>query len=151
MLRALLLSLCFAGAIVAPAVAAETKGPPRPAPAASFASPDALADAYFGSLKSGSFDVESNRLLAPLMAQKPAEVQNLIAQTNIVMRMYGKVRGWEMMRERALSPSFVERFYLLKLDGPIFYRIMFYKSDGDWTIYSVSFFDQYEKVGFPAS
>ena len=63
-----------------------------------------------------------------------------------VLKMAGKVRGWELMRERQLSPSFVERFYILSADAPIFYRFLFYKVDGAWTIYSITFNDQYDKM-----
>ena len=109
-------------------------------------SPDAVVDAFFTGLKSGDVEPAFQQVFGLLMTQKPAEAQNLIAQTNLMLKMAGKVRGWELMRERQLSPSFVERFYILNAGGPIFYRFLFYKVDGAWTIYSIAFYDQYDKM-----
>jgi hypothetical protein len=129
------------------AAAAPSKAPP-PAP---LTTPDAVADSFFGGLQNGTFESTYQRVFRLLVAQKPAEAQNLIAQTSIALKMAGKVRGWELMRERQLSPSFDERFYILKADTPLFYRLLFYKVDGAWTIYYINFNDQFDRVGFPAT
>jgi hypothetical protein len=125
-------------AVATPGAAARSATP--------LSSPDAVVDTFFTGLKSGDVEPAFQRVFGLVMAQKPAEAQNLIAQTNFVLKMAGKVRGWELMRERQLSPSFVERFYILSADAPIFYRFLFYKVDGAWTIYSITFNDQYDKM-----
>lgn len=125
-------------AAATPAVAARAAPPPS--------SPDAVVDTFFAGLKSGDVEPAFREVFGLVMAQKPAEAQGLIAQTNFALKIAGKVRGWELMRERQLSPSFVERFYVLKADAPIFYRFLFYKADGAWTIYSMTFNDQYDKM-----
>lgn len=135
--------LTASAALAGPAAATPTTAA-RAAPPLS--SPDAVVDTFFTGLKSGDVEPAFRQVFGLFVAQKPAEAQNLIAQTNLMLKMAGKVRGWELMRERQLSPSFVERFYILNADAPIFYRFLFYKVDGAWTIYALTFNDQYDKM-----
>ena len=139
-----MLAILFAAALA-------TTAPQHPSAPAPLTSPDAVADTFFAGLQSGDVEGTYRQLFGLLLAQKPSEGQNLIAQTTLALKMNGKVRGWELMRERQLSPSFVERFYILKADAPIFYRLLLYKVDGAWTIYSLTFNDQYDRMPGVAS
>ncbi|MGH6966078.1 MAG: hypothetical protein ACREE0_16470 [Phenylobacterium sp.] len=114
-------------------------------------SPDAVVDTFFTGLKSGDVEPAFRKVFGLLMTQKPAEAQNLVAQTSLALRMAGRVRGWELIRERQLSASFVERFYLLNADAPLFYRFLLYRVDGAWTVYAIAFNDQYDKLPGVAS
>lgn len=146
--------ICAAAlAVSAPAVAAPVVSTPNAkaiaavaARAGTFTTPDAVADALLGGVQSGQLEETFRNVFPLLVAQKPIEVQNLIAQLSLAQKNAGRIRGWEMMRERELSPSFVERYYLLKGDAPIFFRLLLYKVDGAWTVYSVGFNDQVDRM-----
>lgn len=149
MFRTATAGVILSALLVAPALAADASQPAKRAVAttpAPITTPDALGDAFFAGIQSGDIDGTYHRFFRMVMAQKPTEGQYLVSQTEQVLKLYGKPKGWELMHERQLGPSFVDRYYLLKLDGPVFFRLLMYKDGGEWTIHSLSFNDQFDKI-----
>lgn len=115
---------------------------------AAASSPTALADSFFKTLQTGDATKAYDQIFSSaLRTQKAAEVQNLSAQTDIALKYYGKISGWELVREKTISPSFVDRVYLVRAaNGPIFYRMQFYKADQTWSLVNIYFNDTYDKI-----
>ena len=109
------IAMLAAAMAVAPLVAVA-----QPAPG-----PTELADKFFGALQSGDVAGAYRGIWGgTFMDKKQADVENVVAQNTTTLRTFGKVTGWEMMSEKVISPSLVERLYVLKtVNIPLFYKI----------------------------
>ncbi|MDB5463474.1 MAG: hypothetical protein JWP23_1863 [Phenylobacterium sp.] len=107
-------------AVIALAVAT-----PAAAQPAGGASPGAVADAFFKGLQAGDVPkAYADMWRGTLMSKKQADVENVVNQTQGMLKYFGNVVGWEVIDSKSLSPSFVETTYLLRTEnGPLFFRM----------------------------
>ena len=121
---------------------------PAAAQSAGSSQPAQLADSFFRAVQAGdipkAFD---DAWRGTIMAKKQAEVENLGTQMGSVFQIYGKMLGWELVSEKVISPSFVQRIYLVRTpNAPVFFRMQFYKASTSWVMSGVYFTDTYDKV-----
>ncbi|MDB5425967.1 MAG: hypothetical protein JWQ29_3383 [Phenylobacterium sp.] len=129
------------------ALALATATPAHAPPPGPANSPSAIADGFFATLQAGEASKAYSQVLGRLATSKPAEMQNLVGQNEMALKMFGKISGWELARERVISPSFVERVYVLRTENaPLFYRMHFYRADTTWVLVSIFFNDTYDKL-----
>lgn len=77
-----------------------------------------------------------------LMEQKKAELQNMANQTAGALQIYGKIVDWELMGEKAWSPSYTTRNYLVRTErGPLFFNVHLYRAPAGWVIGQLYFTD----------
>jgi hypothetical protein len=78
---------------------------------------------------------------------KQAEVEYIITQNATVLKTYGKILGWELGSEKVISPSLVERLYILKTEAlPLYYKIQFYRPASSWIVGNLYFTDTYKNI-----
>lgn len=158
MIRDLLIALSLAAAAAGPAAAkdAPKAAPARPAEshattaaAPAPGSPDAVADAFFRTLQAGQTSrAYADMWAGTLMSKKQADVENLTNQTESILKIYGKIDGWEVMESRELSPSYVERTYLLRtVSAPLFFKFQFYHAPSGWLVAWLNFADSLKGIG----
>lgn len=103
-----------------------------------------IAQAFFGRLKGGQTREAFLRLFdgTEMVAQKSAEIDNLINQADTVLKYYGKPEGAEFVGETDLTPSVVKQTYVLHTEkGPLFWKLYFYRRATGWTVNRVDFDD----------
>lgn len=113
--------------------------------AQSSATPDVVADSFFGSLKAGQTGKAYQDLWrGTIMDRKQADVDYVITQTDVALKAYGQMADWELMEDEVLSPSFRIRTYLLRFDqGALFFKLQFYRAPKGWTVLNLDFRDRY--------
>lgn len=130
----MLKSLMFAAALLtaAPAVAQTSS-----------ATPNTIAEGFFQSLKAGNYAKAYQDIWrGTLMDKKQAEVENVISQTAAAFQYFGKADGYELMSEKTLSPSLMERTFLVRAEnGPLFFRLLFYHGPSGWRVTKLDFGD----------
>ncbi|HEX7945312.1 MAG TPA: hypothetical protein VF495_11635, partial [Phenylobacterium sp.] len=122
---------------------------PAAAPAQSANSPAALAEAFFTQVQAGEVLKAYQDMWrgSAIMDKKQADVENIAAQNQAILRSYGKVLGWELMSEKVIAPSLVERLYLLRTENvPLFYKVQFYRPGTKWIVGNIYFTDTYKNV-----
>lgn len=109
---------------------------------------EAMVTRFFKELQTGAATKAYADLVTEEISQKkPQEMQYLVQQTNSAMSIYGKINGWEFMSAKALSPSYIQAYYLVRMPtAPIFFKFDFYKTDTKWTVIRVFFMDDYSKL-----
>ena len=110
--------------------------------------PTELADGFFRALQTGEAAKAYHDIwIGTFMAKKQPEVDNVASQTTFALKTYGKVLGWELVSEKAITPSFLERVYLVRTEAlPLFFRMQFYKPVAKWQVGSLYFTDNYKTV-----
>ena len=136
MLRTLLILAALA--ISAP-VAAQSA---QPSP------PSAIADTFFKTIQDGdTAKAYGDIWRGTMMQKKQADVENLIAQTDALLKMYGSVIGWELIKDEPVSASLDERTYLVRTaNGPIFFKMQFYRAETHWIVSFFSLADSYKNL-----
>ncbi len=110
--------------------------------------PGAVVEMFFGKMKSGpSIEAYRSIWMGTLMEKKAAQLQVMADQTDSVLRYFGPVTGWELLRSGVSSPHFQERIYVLRTEGgPIFFRFLLFDIGSRWTISKLTFNDDYDKL-----
>ena len=119
-----------------------------PAMSAPVSGPAALADSFFRALETKDALSAYNGLWAgTMMSKKQAEVENLATQTDAALKVFGKPADWELLAENKIGENFYENTYLLRGDqGPLFFKIQFYKAPTRWIATNVYFTDTYKNI-----
>jgi hypothetical protein len=80
--------------------------------------------------------------------EKPQSIAVLKQQTQIALPLYGKVLGYELVREESFGTSVVRLVYLLKAEKHVtVWEFYFYKPKDDWFLANVYFNDQFNYLG----
>jgi hypothetical protein len=110
--------------------------------------PTAVVDMFFGKLKAGpSIDAYRGIWTGTLMDKKPGQLQFLADQTDTVLRYYGPVTGWELLREGPGSLHLKDKTYVLRTQGgPIFFRFQLFDDGTHWMISKLTFNDDVDKL-----
>ena len=107
-----------------------------------------VADGFFRTLQAGDTAKAYKDIWGgTLMDKKQGEVENLVLQTATTLKTYGKVVGWELVSEKIISASYIERVYLVRTEGlPIFFKMYFYRPSSKWLVTNLYFTDTYKNV-----
>lgn len=107
---------------------------------------DAVVQAFFKELQGGRTPAAYQGLFgSAMMIKKQVEVENLIAQTNNAMNLFGKVSGWELVTADEISPSYGQAVYALKTETlPLFFKFEFYRNTTRRTVTRMDFTDSYK-------
>jgi hypothetical protein len=108
----------------------------------------AMVDLFFSKLKSGPAGEAYRAIWAgTLMDKKAGQLQVIADQTDSVLRYYGPITGWELLREGPSSAHFQERTYILRTEGgPLVFRFHLFDNGTRWTISKLTFNDDYDKL-----
>ncbi len=104
---------------------------------------DVPAERFFSALRAGDVAKAYSEVgRGTLMDQKKVEMQNVTNQTASMLQLYGKIVDWELMSEKAWSPSYLSRNYLVRTErGPIFFNLHLYRSPSGWVMVTFYFTD----------
>ncbi len=108
--------------------------------------PRAKAEAFLGSVVAGDIGGGYDRLFvgSAIPKNKPQAVTLLKTQTQSGLPLYGKMLGYELLKEEAYGTSIARLVYVLKSElGPTIWEFYFYKGTDAWTLSNVAFNDQY--------
>ena len=119
-----------------------------PLPALAQGAPNELADAFFGTLKTGNYNRAFSDIWGDtVMKAKPLEVGAVINQVGSAFKTYGTPEGHELVEERIVSPSFRVNTYMVRAPlGPLFFRLQFYRFGSTWKVYRLDFADQLNRL-----
>jgi hypothetical protein len=112
-------------------------------------SPRATADAFFRTLQNGKISQAYDQLFAGsiIPQTKPQEVEMLKRQTESGLPLYGKILGFEMVREEKFGTTVVRLVYLLKSEkAPTVWELYFYKPKTSWFLANLMFNDQFHLI-----
>ena len=108
--------------------------------------PKEKADAFFTSIRKGDISGGYDRLLlgSSIPEDKPQAVTLLKTQTQTGLPLYGKVLGYELIKEEKFGSTVVRLLYILKSEkGPTTWELYFYKPKESWFLVNINFNDQF--------
>ena len=109
--------------------------------------PGEFVEEFFTQVKAGKVATGYDILLSGsgIPAMKPQAVDMLKTQTASGLPMYGKVLGFERIREEKFGTSIVRLVYVLKSEkAPTIWEFYFYKPQTNWFLANVLFNDQFQ-------
>lgn len=108
--------------------------------------PRAKAESFLGSVVAGDIAGGYDRLFigSAIPKNKPQAVMLLKTQTQSGLPLYGKIIGYEFVKEESSGTSIDRLVYILKSElGPTIWEFYFYKPMDSWFLSNVVFNDQY--------
>ena len=108
--------------------------------------PRTKAESFLGSVVAGDIAAGYDRLFigSAIPKNKPQAVEVLKTQTQSGLPLYGKLLGYELVKEQPYGTSIDRLVYILKSElGPTIWEFYFYKSTDSWFLSNVVFSDQY--------
>lgn len=109
-------------------------------------SPKQMAEAFLASVQKGDISDGYDRLFmgSAIPQDKPQAIALVKTQTQSGLPLYGKILGYEMVKEEKFGTSIVRLVYILKSEkAPIIWEFHFYKPKGSWFLANVIFNDQF--------
>jgi len=109
--------------------------------------PAEFVEEFFIQVKAGKVTTGYDILFigSPIPALKPQGVEILKTQTASILPMYGKVLGFERIREEKFGTSIVRLVYVLKSEKvPTIWEFYFYRPQTDWFLANILFNDQFQ-------
>ena len=109
------------------------------------AEPKAMADAFFKQIAAGDVKPAYDELMkgSLVLTSQPAQMDNLINQTNLGLKAYGNIRTAELVIEKAYGAYVKKLIYVTPMDKhPLVWRFHFFKSKDGWVVSSASFNDK---------
>lgn len=113
-------------------------------------SPRVKAETFLAEIKSGDVAAAYNKLFvgSSIPTDKPQAVTLLKQQTQTALPIYGKVIGYEFLREEKFGDSVIRLVYLLKSEKhPTVWEFYFYKPKSEWFLSNILFNDQFQLLG----
>ena len=110
----------------------------------------AMAEAFFGRLQKSDVSGAYDNLFrgSSIPKDKPQAVTALKQQTQAGLPLYGKVLGYELVREESFGTSLVRFVYLLKSEKhATVWEFYFYKPKNEWFLANILFNDQFNLLG----
>jgi hypothetical protein len=111
--------------------------------------PKEFVEEFFGNIKAGKVTEGYDILLAGsgIPAMKPQAVEVLKKQTSSGLSMYGKIIGFEKIREEQFGTSIVRLVYVLNSEeAPTIWEFYFYKPQANWFLANILFNDQFQSL-----
>jgi hypothetical protein len=112
--------------------------------------PREFVEEFFNYVKTGKVSQGYDILFAGsgIPAMKPQAVDMLKTQTASGLPMYGKILGFEKVREEKFGISIVRLVYILKSEKvPTIWEFYFYKPQTSWFLGNIIFNDQFQLLG----
>jgi hypothetical protein len=109
-------------------------------------SPRAIAENFFRTLQGGKVSQAYDQLFAgsSIPQVKPQEAEMVKRQTESGLTLYGKILGFELIREEKFGTSVVRLVYVLKSEKtPTVWELYFYKPKANWFLGKFFFNDQF--------
>lgn len=110
------------------------------------ASPKEKAEAFLASVQKGDISGGYDRLFmgSAIPQDKPQAITLVKTQTQSGLPLYGKILGYDFIKEEKHGSSVVRLVYLLKSEkAPTIWEFHFYKPTDAWFLASVIFNDQF--------
>jgi len=110
-------------------------------------SPKDITNAFFASVIKGNISRGYDQLFqgSAIPVDKPQAVTALKQQTKSGLPLYGKLLGYEFIKEEKFGKSIIRLLYALKSEkGPTIWEFYFYKPKNSWFLANVMFNDQFQ-------
>lgn len=112
--------------------------------------PKEFVEEFFSYVKEGKvsqgYDILFTGSGIPVM--KPQAVDMLKSQTASGLPLFGKILGYEKLREEKFGISIVRLVYILKSEkAPTVWEFYFYKPHTNWFLGNILFNDQFQLLG----
>ncbi len=114
--------------------------------AAAPTTPKDKADAFFSSVIKNDIADGFDRLFdgSSIPQDKPQAVTLLKTQTQTGLPLYGKILGYDFIKEEDYGSSIVRLVYVLKSEkAPTTWEFYFYRPKGSWFLANIIFNDQF--------
>ncbi len=112
-------------------------------------SPKNITESFLVSVIKGDISGGYDSLFqgSAIPADKPQAVLALKQQTKNGLPLYGKLLGYELIKEEAFGQSVVRLLYLLKSEkNPTIWEFYFYKPKNSWHLAHIMFDDQFHRL-----
>lgn len=109
-------------------------------------SPKSLTDAFLRMLQDGKTSQAFDLLFvgSEIPKSKPQAVEVLKRQIDSALPLYGKILGFESIREEKFGTTIVRLVYVLKSEkAPTIWEFYYYKPKSEWFLANVMFNDQF--------
>ena len=112
--------------------------------------PRSLAETFLAAVQKGEVSKAVDRLFegSSIPKDKPQAIGLLKKQAEIVLPLYGKLLGYELVKEERFGTSLVRLVYVLKAEKHLtVWEFYFYKPGTTWFVSNVNFNDQFTLLG----
>lgn len=109
--------------------------------------PGEFIEEFLTQVKAGKVEEAYDNLFAGsgIPTMKPQAVDMLKRQTVSGLPMYGKILGFEKVREERFGTSVIRSIYILKSEkSPTVWEFYFYKPTSKWFLANIMFNDQFQ-------
>lgn len=114
--------------------------------AAEPASPKDKTEAFLSSIQDGNISDAYDRLFigSSIPQDKPQAISLIKIQTKSGLPLYGKILGYDFVKEEKYGSSIVRLIYILRSEkAPTIWEFYFYKPKKSWFLANVIFNDQF--------
>jgi hypothetical protein len=119
-------------------------------PAVCFATePQEFVEQFFSQIRGGKIAEGYDGLFAGsgIPATKPQAFELIKTQTSGFLPMYGRILGYEKIKEEKFGTSVARLVYILKSENaPTVWEFFFYKPNTNWFLGNVLFNDQFKNL-----
>ena len=108
--------------------------------------PRKISDAFFKSVMSNNISKAYDQLFigSSIPSSKPQAVTMLKQQTQSGLPIYGKILGYEFIKEEKFGSTITRLMYVLKSEkSPTIWEFYYYKPKNKWFLANINFNDQY--------
>jgi hypothetical protein len=108
--------------------------------------PKQMADDFLTTIEKGQVSQAYDNLLkgSSILKNKPDAVAKLEKQTRAALRPYGKILGFDLIKDEKFGSSIVHLVYVLKSEKHFTsWEFYFYKPESEWLVSHVGFNDRF--------
>jgi hypothetical protein len=112
--------------------------------------PRRIAETFLQALVEGNVSDAYDRLFAgsDIPVSKPQAVIDIKRQTETGLPVFGKVLGFELVREERYGDSIARYVYLMRSEkAPTVWEFYFYRPGAEWFLANITFNDQLKLLG----
>jgi hypothetical protein len=109
--------------------------------------PVQMAEKFFGMVEKGKIGEAYDQLFQGSMipVTKPQAVETMKKQTESGLSIFGKIFGYEKIREERFGSSILRLVYVVKSEKfPTVWEFYFYKAKNDWVLGNLKFNDYFQ-------
>ncbi len=111
--------------------------------------PILMAETFLNRVKEGNIPQAYDQLFegSQIPVSKPQAVELMKSQTASALLLYGKIIGFEKLREEKMGASLVRLVYVLNSEyAPTVWEFYFYKPKSVWFLAYIRFNDKFEYI-----
>ena len=104
--------------------------------------------AFFDQVKNGQTDPAMQKIIqGSVLGQNPAQIQNLVAQINNSLTLYGPLKSFQYVNSSVVADSLIKITAVGKQAvHPLRWTFVYYRPESEWILIDIEFDDQVDEL-----